>query len=99
MQYLCKYTKFWWTLDKYWNKYYYRPIKVLNQVQKEGIMIVYSRSHRRRPVRIYLRWGRSDEQAEIPWFWCCRCGKEVFKRGAFLCGVCQKEDEHGKDIL
>jgi hypothetical protein len=62
-------------------------------------MIVYLRSHRRRPVRITPRWGRSDEQAEIPWFWCCRCGREVYERGKCLCGECAKEDKNGKGIL
>ncbi len=55
-------------------------------------MIVYLRSHRRRPVRLGLRWGSADLQGEIPRSWCCRCGAEVFRPGAVCCSRCQKED-------
>ncbi len=37
--YLCKYTKFRSTLDKYPIKYYYRPISVLEQVHRRCICV------------------------------------------------------------
>lgn len=61
-------------------------------------MTVYLRSHRRRPVRLRQPWGRTDVQGEIPWFWCCRCGAEVFLPGAIRCSRCEKEVQNGKDI-
>ena len=61
-------------------------------------MVVYLRSHRRRPIQISPHLIGGDPQGLIPRFWCCRCGKEVFE-DAYLCGRCQKEDKHGKDLL
>jgi len=62
-------------------------------------MIVYLCSRRRRPIQIQHFLMDGDPQGQIPRFWCCRCGKEVFECGAYLCGRCQKEDENGKDTL
>lgn len=96
---MCKYTKLMKSIDKYWNKYYYSPTRVLEQVQIGGVMRIYLRSHRRRPILLWRWWGRKDAQGEIPWFWCCKCGAEVFTPGATRCSRCKKEETYEEDLL
>lgn len=51
-------------------------------------MIVYVKRHRRRPIRTGRGFDGGDVQAQIPFWWCDCCGKEVYARGHRLCQVC-----------
>lgn len=41
---------------------------------------------------VLRRWpvGLVDVQSLPPWGWCPRCGGEVYRRGAEVCGRCEE---------
>ena len=73
-------------LDKYCSEYYY--VYMFEYIWRYH-MLLYLKSHRRRPVY----WGpphpRFDRQGAIPAGWCYRCGVEVFEPGEMLCLWCR----------
>ena len=65
-------------LDKYLNKYYHMYI---NKYKRRKHLVVYLKSHRRRPVQVGGVRRDFDPQAAIPAGWCDRCGREVLHIG------------------
>ncbi len=59
--------------------------------------IIYLKSCHRRPVRLKPSLFRFDRQADVPFGWCGRCGKEVYVPLAQECPDCRKRKEvsHG----
>ena len=53
------------------------------------MLVIYCRSHRRRPVRFGRLPPMGDIQGDLPAGWCECCGREVFTRGTRLCSWCQ----------
>ena len=56
-------------------------------------VVLYLQSHGRRPVRARPVLGLADGQAQVPAGWCGRCGAEVYRIGACLCGRCRQGTE------
>ena len=56
--------------------------------------VIYTMSHRRRPVFLGTYPVLTDRQAAIPAGWCSRCGAEVYRPGRVLCDRCRKEQNH-----
>lgn len=52
-------------------------------------MLIYQKSHRRRPVYWGLHDPNADSQGCIPAGWCCRCGSEIFTPGEAMCLWCR----------
>ena len=46
-----------------------------------------------RPVALRPRHDRRDEQQDLPFGWCERCGMEVWKRGEAVCEACGEKDK------
>lgn len=55
-------------------------------------MVIWLRSHRRRPVRVGKAWQGADAQGAIPLSWCESCGREVFLPEAVLCSDCGRKE-------
>lgn len=59
------------------------------------MQIIYLRSHKRRPVRLYPGIFSEDVQGAIPCGWCEGCGMECYTADARLCPEClRKETDH-----
>lgn len=52
-------------------------------------MLLYCKSHKRRPVRLGIRPVFLDPQADIPRGWCECCGAEVFHPHQRQCQGCR----------
>ena len=55
------------------------------------MVIVYCKSHKRRPIRFGRDLPMRDAQAQIPAGWCERCGREIFARNERLCPWCLEQ--------
>ena len=53
-------------------------------------VVIYLKSHRRRPVVMGQMPGFLDRHSAIPVSWCQACGREVFLPGNTLCCACRK---------
>ncbi len=51
-------------------------------------MVIYLKTHRRRPVWVGRGGGSPDPQAALPRWWCSRCGREIYEKNRRLCGRC-----------
>ena len=61
-------------------------------------LMIYSKDHKRKPVRIGPYPFFRDTQAQIPLAWCSICGSEVFEYGQHRCIHCRQrkgEPYHG----
>ena len=80
-------------LDKYMNKYYdMYTSKYKSKYKRRKHLVVYLKSHRRRPVQVGGVRRDFDPQAAIPAGWCDRCGREVFLPGVSLCPDCVRKE-------
>lgn len=52
-------------------------------------MVIYCRSHHRRPIRKGVNRAFRDVQAEVPAGWCETCGAEVFLPAQRQCLHCR----------
>ena len=54
-------------------------------------MTIFLKSHCRRPIscRVLMPWD--DPQAQVPAFWCERCGGEIYEPEESFCVSCRKE--------
>ena len=55
-------------------------------------MVIFWKSHRRRPVRVGRCRGAFDPQTAIPAGWCVCCGREVFLPGEDRCPDCMRKE-------
>ena len=56
--------------------------------------VMYLRPGGRRPVRVLTTGIARDIQGDIPAWWCCRCGAEVFEKEAALCRRCARTEDN-----
>lgn len=54
-------------------------------------MVIYLKSHRRRPVWVGAGFSSPDTQGALPRWWCSRCGREIYGKNRQLCAACAKE--------
>lgn len=54
-------------------------------------MVIYLKTHRRRPVWVGRGSSSSDPQAALPRWWCSRCGREIYGKHQTLCPRCAGE--------
>lgn len=57
-------------------------------------VIIYCKSHRRRPIRFGYFPPVRDVQGDIPAGWCSACGSEVFQQGEDRCMWCRQRKEN-----
>lgn len=89
-KYLCKYTILSKPLDLYWFVYYYvYMFKYLLRRYALLSLIIYCKSHKRRPIHIGTLPCLRDVQADIPVGWCQVCGCEVFEENQDRCIRCR----------
>ena len=53
-------------------------------------LIIYQKSHRRKPIRLGYAPLFRDTQADVPSGWCIQCGSEVFDHDRFQCPRCRE---------
>ena len=58
------------------------------------MIIFYTQSHRRRPIRCGVLPALWDIQGAVPLGWCSRCGTEIYTSGRCLCDRCRKEKNY-----